>query len=88
MKKKNTIRNMLENYFEIFLDCSLENCIDRDYKGNYKKAISGDLDNFIGISEPYEDSGGYDLTLDSGIQSVEFCSKKILKEVLNFIQKI
>ena len=87
-KWRNDIRNMFDNYFEIFLDCSLDNCIDRDYKGNYKKAISGDLDNFIGISESYEDSDGYDLKLDSGIHSVEFCSKKILKEVLNFIQEI
>ena len=77
----------MDNYFEIFLDCSVENCIKRDYKGHYQKAISGKLKNFIGISESYEVSDNYDLILDTGKLSIEFCSAKILKTVLDFIKE-
>ena len=86
-KWRNDIRNMLENYFEIFLDCSVESCIKRDYKGHYQKAFSGKLNNFIGIAESYEISDKYDLILDTGKLSIEFCSAKILKTVLDFIKE-
>ena len=78
---------MFVNYFEIFLDCSVENCIKRDYKGNYKKAISGDLQNFIGITEPYEVSKKYDLKLDTGELSIEYCAERILEKVLEFLNE-
>ena len=39
-KWRNDIRNLIDNYFEIFLDCSVDYCAERDFKGNYKKAIA------------------------------------------------
>jgi len=84
---RNDIRKMFVNYFEIFLDCSVENCIKRDYKGNYKKAMSGDLKNFIGITESYEVSDKYDLKLDTGKLSIEFCAAKILEIILEYLNK-
>ena len=86
-KWRDDIRAMFDNYYEIFLDCSVEDCSKRDYKGNYQKALSGELDNFIGISEPYEVSDSFDLVIDSGICSIEDCSQKILVSVLDFINK-
>lgn len=86
-KWRKDLRTMFDNYFEIFLDCNLDDCIKRDYKGNYQKALSGKLDNFIGISEPYEVSEEYDLILDTGKRSIEFCSKKILKSILSFMNE-
>jgi len=85
-KWRSEIRDMFDNYFEIFLDCNVETCIIRDFKGNYKKAISGSINDFVGISEPYEASKGYDLMLDTSECSVEFCSQKILKEVLKHLK--
>jgi adenylyl-sulfate kinase len=86
-KWRDDIRVMFDNYYEIYLDCSLEDCSKRDYKGNYQKALSGELDNFIGISEPYEVSDSFDLVVDSGRCSIEDCSQTILTSVLNFINK-
>lgn len=43
-----------ENMIEVFVDCPLEVCEQRDTKGLYKKARSGELGNFTGISSPYE----------------------------------
>ncbi len=41
-------------FFEIFVDTSVEECIKRDTKGLYKKAINGEIKDFTGISSPYE----------------------------------
>lgn len=79
------IRNMFHNYYEIFLDCSVEDCIKRDFKGHYKKAMSGSLPNFIGITESYEISEEYDLRLNTSEQSIEECSKLILDSVLSHL---
>jgi len=43
-----------KNYFEVFVDCSLEACENRDVKGMYKQARKGELVSFTGISSPYE----------------------------------
>ncbi|EPM65027.1 putative ATP-sulfurylase large subunit/adenylylsulfate kinase [Pseudomonas syringae pv. theae ICMP 3923] len=43
-----------DNFFEIYIDTPLSECIRRDPKGLYKKAMEGELSNFTGISSPYE----------------------------------
>ena len=41
-------------FVEVFVDCSMETLIKRDPKGLYKKALSGEISNFTGVSDPYE----------------------------------
>ncbi|MDB5525846.1 MAG: adenylyltransferase [Rhizobium sp.] len=41
-------------FVEVFIDTPLEECIKRDPKGLYKKAQAGEIENFTGISSPYE----------------------------------
>jgi bifunctional enzyme CysN/CysC len=43
-----------ENFFEVFLDCSLRTCERRDPKGLYRKARRGEIRDFTGVSSPYE----------------------------------
>jgi len=45
-----------DNFFELYVNSSLKKCIERDCKGLYKKALSGKINDFIGISDlnPYE----------------------------------
>jgi adenylylsulfate kinase len=43
-----------QNFFEVFVNCSLETCEARDVKGMYKQARKGELESFTGISSPYE----------------------------------
>lgn len=42
------------DYVEVFVDTDIDVCITRDPKGLYKKAISGEIQEFTGISSPYE----------------------------------
>jgi bifunctional enzyme CysN/CysC len=50
------VREMLDKgeFIEIFVDTPIEDCIARDPKGLYKKAIAGEIKNFTGIDQPYE----------------------------------
>ncbi len=50
------VRDMLDEgeFIEIFVDTPIEDCIARDPKGLYKKAIAGEIKNFTGIDQPYE----------------------------------
>ncbi len=48
------VREEVTNFIEVFVDVPLEVAIERDVKGLYKKALAGEIDNFTGISDPYE----------------------------------
>lgn len=76
-------RNIIgpDNFLEIFLDAGLEICEGRDPKGLYKKARSGDLPGFTGISSPYEQPEHPALILDTGRMSIEECLEGLLKMV-------
>jgi adenylylsulfate kinase len=47
-------RAEIDNFVEVYVDCPLEVCEERDVKGLYKKARSGEIAQFTGISDPYE----------------------------------
>lgn len=61
------IRNRFEgdNYLEIYVKCSIEECERRDPKGQYKKARAGIIQNYTGISAPYEEPENPDLVIDT-----------------------
>ena len=50
-------------FIEVFVDTPLETCIDRDPKGLYRRALAGELQEFTGISAPYETPNEPDLHL-------------------------
>ena len=53
---RNQARKLIGNDFiEIFVNTSLEDCIERDPKGLYQKALSGEIKGFTGIDAPYEE---------------------------------
>jgi adenylylsulfate kinase len=60
-----------EDFIEVYCRCSLAECARRDVKGLYKKAESGEIKNFTGISSPYEEPIGPDLLLDTYSQTFE-----------------
>lgn len=47
-------RNEIKNFVEVYVNSPIDVCIERDVKGLYKKAIAGEIQNFTGISDPYE----------------------------------
>lgn len=76
-----------ENYFEVFINTSLEECERRDVKGLYKKARKGEIEEFTGISSPYEIPQNPDLEINTEKTSVEEAVEiifEIIKDQINW----
>ena len=74
-KKARDIRP--EIFKEIFIKASIDECKKRDVKGLYSKAVSGEIENFTGISSPYEDPKNPDLILNTDKESIEESVNKL-----------
>ena len=74
-------RNLLssDEFFEIFVNTSLEECEKRDPKGLYKKARAGELKNFTGIDSSYEEPENPDLILNTLSGNAEQLTDQIIK---------
>ena len=74
-------RNLLssDEFFEIFVNTSLEECEKRDPKGLYKKARAGELKNFTGIDSSYEEPENPDLILNTSSGNAEKLTDQIIK---------
>jgi adenylylsulfate kinase len=70
------------NYVEIFVDCPVSVCEARDVKGLYKKARSGEIKEFTGISSPYETPQNPDLIIKSAEMPVQESINLLLHTVL------
>ena len=68
-----------DNFIEVFVDADLDTCESRDPKGLYKKAKSGEIKNFTGISSPYESPKNPDIKLDTSIISINDCVNLLIK---------
>lgn len=76
---RNQVRELLKDRFvEIFVDCSLDVCMQRDPKGLYKKAQKGEIKDFTGIDSPYEKPAYPEITVHSDTQSIEECAVHII----------
>ncbi len=70
-----------ENVIEVFCNCSLKICEQRDVKGLYKKARAGEIKNYTGISAPYEAPVNPDIDIDTGNQPLRECVNIIINEL-------
>jgi len=75
------IRQMIGNFVEVYVKCSLEKCIERDVKGMYKKAIAGEIKNFTGISDPFEEPEKPELVIESDKESEDESLAKLLNKL-------
>jgi len=72
-----------ENFIQVFIDTPLEECIKRDTKNLYRKAISGSIVNFTGISSLYEIPLSNDLIIKTLGKTPEDCTKQLLDHILD-----
>ena len=75
---RNEIRSKTKTFVEVFVDAPLAVVEERDTKGLYKKARSGEIKNFTGISDPYEAPTKAEITVHTGDQSIEESAQQIL----------
>lgn len=69
---------------EIYCDTPIEICELRDVKGLYKKARSGQLAEFTGITSPYEEPENCELTVQTGIAELDVCVQQVVDKMMQF----
>jgi adenylylsulfate kinase len=80
-------RKEIGDFVEVFCKCSLEVCIRRDVKGFYRKALSGEIRNYTGVDDPYEEPLKPEVTLETDRETPEQSVMKIIQklEVLGYL---
>jgi len=71
------------NFLEVFCDCSLAVCEQRDVKGLYQKARKGDIKNFTGINSPYEPPVKPELVIQTEKQTLQESVELVIRMLEN-----
>ena len=76
-----------ELFYEVFVECPIEVCEERDVKGLYAKARSGEIKNFTGIDSVFEPCSNPDLVVNTAENSLEECQDLLINAVLPKVKK-
>lgn len=71
-----------DEFIEVHVKCPIDVCESRDPKGLYKKARNGEIKNFTGIHQPYEEPQNPEITIHTNELSIDECVKKIYKYLI------
>ena len=82
-KDRENIANVvgIDNFVEVFVNTSIEECEKRDVKGLYKKARKGEIQNFTGVNAPYESPENPEIEVITDGKSIEESVTKIYKYI-------
>ncbi len=83
------VRREIGHFVEVYCRCPLDVLIERDVKGLYKKALAGEIDNFTGVSDPYEEPLDPEVVVDTSKETTEQSIAEIIAklEELGYIPK-
>ncbi|MEH7238315.1 adenylyl-sulfate kinase [Bacillus sp. JJ1562] len=70
-----------DEFIEVFVNCPLNECEARDPKGLYKKARTGEIQNFTGISQPYEEPESPEIIVDSVNSSLSESTNQVYQYI-------
>ncbi len=74
-------RDMVGNFVEVYVKCPLDELVRRDVKGLYAKALRGEIGNFTGVSDPYEEPLHPEVVVETDHESVSTSVERILATV-------
>jgi adenylylsulfate kinase len=72
------VRQMTENFVEVYVKASLDTCEKRDVKGLYAKARSGEIKQFTGINDPYEEPVNAEIICNTEYETVDESISKVI----------
>jgi len=78
------VRSLLKKgqLIEVYVKCSVDECEKRDPKGLYKKARSGEIKGFTGITAPYEEPENPEIVLETDSVSLDSCIEILMKHLI------
>lgn len=71
-----------KDFMEVYVKADVQTCMKRDPKGLYKKALNGEIQDFTGISSPYEEPVNPELVLDTQNNSLDDCVTQLVNKIL------
>ncbi len=74
-------RAEIGNFVEVYCKSSLDALIERDVKGLYKKALAGEIENFTGVSDPYEEPENPEVVVETDRQTIEESLAEIVRKL-------
>jgi len=80
-ESRKAIREMVKNNIVVHVKADIESCKTRDYKGVYARAMSGELQNFSGINDVYEEPQHAEIVIDTDTMDVEESVSVIIKHL-------
>ena len=83
-QSRDFVRGLCDHFVEIHVKASLEECARRDVKGLYKKVQNGEIGQFTGISDPYEEPENPEIVVNTELQSPEECVNTIMNYISRF----
>ena len=75
---RDLVREEIGDFHEVYVSCHLDELVRRDVKGLYEKAIRGEIENFTGVSDPYEEPLDPAVTIHSDRETVEESLAKVV----------
>lgn len=79
---RDQVRRNVGDFIEVFVDAPVEVCADRDVKGLYAKAYSGEIPEFTGVSDPYEAPASPELHLHTDQEDADESAQKVIEKLL------
>jgi adenylylsulfate kinase len=83
LARRQLSREEIGEYIEVYVKASVEECIKRDVKGMYKKALAGEIKNFTGVDDPYEEPLNPEIIIDTENETVD----ESVETVLSYLDK-
>jgi sulfate adenylyltransferase/3'-phosphoadenosine 5'-phosphosulfate synthase len=77
-RMRDKARAEIGDFLEVFVRTPMEVLLERDVKGMYKKAMAGEIQNFTGVNDPYEEPENPELILDTARESVEESALRVI----------
>jgi len=75
---RDEVRSETPGFVEVFVRCPLDRLVDRDTKGLYRKALAGEIANFTGVSDPYEEPLHPEVVCDTSRETPEQSLSKVV----------
>ena len=75
---RDTVRASVDSFVEVHVAAPVTTCAERDVKGLYAKALAGEIKNFTGVSDPYEEPRDPEIALHTERESVEQSVERVL----------
>jgi adenylyl-sulfate kinase len=84
---RDEVRGSIENFVEVYTRCSIEELARRDPKGLYKRALAGEIPNFTGVSDPYEEPVNPEIVCDTEKDTLEQSLERVVRslELMGYI---